>query len=139
MVTYAELLAAYRLKHGALVEPAQGWGSLERSLWLAYSIGRKRGYYDVGTYADKPGDHGIGPPCFAFDLRRRGWVARVGWGWINARRLAAFYWRHHDALSINYVIRGRSVISRSVPRWHRLATGDTSHDWHIHVSGVHAG
>jgi len=140
--TYSTLLAAYKNKHKRLVEPRQGFSSLRPGLWLAYSMGRKRGYYDVGTYARKPGDHSWGDrngfprQALAFDLRRKGWLGRWGWGWVNARRLARFYWKHHQALNINYVIVGRKIISRSRPYWHPLTTGDTSHDWHIHVSGV---
>lgn len=141
MSTYAELLGTYRSKHGKFVEPHQGYGSLNDSLWLAYSMGRKRGYYDVGTYARKPGDHSWGDRhgkpgvALAFDLRRKGWLGRFGWGYQNARKLAQFYWDNHQALNIDYVIVGRDVISRAVPHWHPLTTGDTSHDWHLHISG----
>ena len=141
-MSYRQLLSNYRKKHGGFVEPRQGWTSLDESLWLAYSMGRKRGYYDVGTYANKPGDHSWGDrsgkpgTAMAFDLRRKGWVGRWGWGWWNARRLSAFYVRNADALNIEYVIRGRKYASRRTGfRWVPLTTGDTSHDWHIHVSG----
>lgn len=138
MATYAELLARYRDKHGPLVEPRQGWQSLSKSLWLAYSMGRWRGFTDLGTYVDKPGDHGIGPPCYAFDLGRKDRFLFKGWGYLKARRLAQLYVKEHDALNINYVILGRRIWSRSKPYWHPLTTGDTSHDFHIHVSGVHS-
>jgi len=139
--TYQSLLARYRKKHQRFVEPRQGFESLHGNLWLAYSMGRKRGFYDVGTYARKPGDHSWGDRngrrgvALAFDLRRKGWVGRFGWGWVNARRLARFYWQHHQALNINYVIVGRKIISREHPAW-RPYTRSTSHDWHLHVSGV---
>lgn len=136
-MTYAELLTRYRKRHGKLVEPVQGFESLDRSLHLAYSMGRVRGFTDLGTYVDKPGDHGIGPPCFAFDLGRKDRFFNKGWNYLKARRLAKLYWREHEALSINYVILGRQLISRERPYWHPLTTGDTSHDFHIHVSGVH--
>lgn len=138
-MTYEQLLAQYMEKHKHLVEPRQGFSSLKESLWLAYSMGVKRGYYDVGTYVDKPGDHGwddVHRTSKAFDLRRKGWVGRFGWGYRNARKLAQFYWDNHQALEINYVIVGRELISREKPYWHPLTTGDTSHDWHVHVSGV---
>ena len=137
MTTYTELLARYRKKHGQFVEPRQGWDSLHKSLWLAYSMGRWRGFTDLGTYVDKPGDHGIGPPCYAFDLGRQDRFFFKGWGYLKARRLAKLYVAEHDALHINYVILGRRIWSRNKPYWHPLTTGDTSHDFHIHVSGVH--
>jgi hypothetical protein len=138
--SYVQLRERYLKKHGRLVKPVQGWESLAMSLWLPYSMGIKRGYYDVGTYVNKPGDHGgtrteRHPPAWAFDLRRKGWLGRFGWGYRNARKLANFYWKHHKALSIEYVIVGRQVISREKPYWHDLGNPDTSHDWHIHVSG----
>lgn len=139
--TYDQLLRQYLKKHQKLVQPRQGWDSLRDTLWLAYSMGIKRGYYDVGTYARKPGDHSWGDRhghpgmALAFDIRRKGWLGRFGWGYANARKLAQFYWDNHAALSIDYVIVGREVISRARPYWHPLTTGDTSHDWHIHVSG----
>jgi hypothetical protein len=135
-----QLRDIYKKKHGALVRPRQGWESLASALWLAYSMGIKRGYYDVGTYVNKPGDHGgtdtsRHPPAWAFDLRRKGWRGWFGWGRRNAQKLADFYWDNHKALDIEYVIVGRSIISREKPYWHPLTTGDTSHEWHIHVSG----
>lgn len=142
MATYATLLAQYRQKHGKLVEPVQGWDSLHSNLWLAYSSVIKRGYYDVGTYANKPGDHSWGDrhsrpgTALAFDMRRQGWLGRFGWGFLNAKKTAQWLWDNHEALHINYVIVGRQLISREKPYWHPLTTGDTSHDWHIHVSGV---
>ena len=139
-MTYAQLLSRYRDKHGTLVEPPQGFDSLHEDLWLAYSIGIKRGYYSVGTYARKPGDHSWGDRngqpgvALAFDLRRKGWVGRFGWRFANAKKLARFYWANHKALNLNYVIVGRQIISRQYPTW-RPYTRDSSHDWHIHVSG----
>jgi hypothetical protein len=79
-VTYAQLLARYREKHGALLRPA----SLQPSLHLAYSMGIKRSFTDLGTYNPKstlPGggksDHAY-YPAWAFDLGRPGW--RGLWG-----------------------------------------------------------
>jgi len=136
-MTYPELLRRYKRKHGALVEPRQGFDSLHKSLWLAYSMGRKRGFTDLGTYVNKPGDHGVGPPCYAFDLGRADRFFFKGWGYLKARRLAKLYVANYRSLSINYVILGRRIWSRSKPYWHPLTTGDTSHDFHIHVSGIH--
>jgi len=135
-VTYQELFRRYKKKHGNLVEPKQGFESLHHELWLAYAMGRKRGFTDLGTYANKPGDHGY-RPAYAFDLGRKDRFLFKGWGYIKARRLARLYVRHHRPLGINYVILGRRIRSRQYPYWHPLVTGDTSHDFHIHVSGVH--
>ena len=135
-MSYPELLQRYRDKHGKFVEPRQGFDSLHKSLWLAYSMGRVRGFTDLGTYVNKPGDHGIGPPCFAFDLGREDRFLFKGWGYIKARKLAQLYVAEHDALHINYVILGQRIWSRTKPYWHPLTTGDTSHSFHLHVSGV---
>lgn len=135
-MTHAELLARYRRRHGALVEPVQGFGSLDSTLHLAYSIGRVRSFTDLGTYVDKPGDHGIGPPCFAFDLGRKDRFYFKGWGYLKARRLARLYVREHLGLSIEYVILGDRIWSRE-RGWHAY-TVDHSHDFHLHVSGVHS-
>jgi len=142
MTTHSELLKQYLAKHGKLVKPVQGFGSLHWKLQLAYSMVAKRGYYDVGTYASKPGDHSWGDRnmrpgvALAFDMRRKSWLGRFGWGYTNAQKTAQWIWDNHQALHVNYVIVGRKIISRQKPYWHPLTTGDTSHDWHIHVSGV---
>ena len=135
MSSYQELLKRYEAKHGAFVRPVQGFGSLHPTLHLAYSMGRKRSFTDLGTYVNKPGDHGVGPPARAFDLGRHNRFFNKGWNYLVARNLAKLYWEEHVALSIDYVILGRRIISRSKPYWHPLTTGDTSHDYHIHVSG----
>jgi hypothetical protein len=132
-MTKAELLAGYKRKHGKLVEPVQGWGSLDKSLHLAYSIGRVRNFLDLGTYVNKPGDHGIGPPCFAFDLGAKDRFLFKGWNYLRARRLALLYVREHIGLNIEYVILGRRIWSRE-KGWHSYKR-DASHDFHIHVSG----
>jgi hypothetical protein len=133
-MTYQELLLRYRDKHGALVKPDQGWTSLSANLWLAYSMGRKRGFTDLGTYADKPGDHGYWP-ARAFDLGRNNRFYNKGWNYLVARNLALLYVEHHKALNIDYVILGQRIWSRKYPYWHAF-TRDTSHMWHIHVSGI---
>lgn len=135
-MTYGELLRRYRQKHQRLVEPRQGFHSLDDSLHLAYSMGRKRGFTDLGTYANKPGDHGY-YPAQAFDLGRKDRFFNRGFRYLKARRLCNFYWKHRKALNIEYIILGKKVISRSRPHWHPLTTGDTSHMWHVHVSGHH--
>lgn len=138
-MTYQELLQRYRKKHGHFVEPRQGFDSLCQELWLAYSMGRKRGFTDLGTYVNKPGDHGGhprgSPPAWAFDLGRKNRFFNKGWNYLVARRLAKLYVREYRALNIDYVILGMRIWSRARPYWHPLTTGDTSHQFHIHVSG----
>jgi hypothetical protein len=130
MASYTTLLNNYRAKHGKLVQPV----SLHPSLHLAFSMGLARSFYSVGTYADKPLDHGYWPAS-AFDLRRKGWVGTWGFGFLAANKLAKLYWEHHEALGIKYIIVGRKIISVANPTWRRYDS-DRSHDWHIHVSGV---
>ncbi len=130
MSSYAALLARYKEKHGSLVDDRY----LHPSLALAFSMSIRRSYYSVGTYADKPGDHGY-KRARAFDIRRKGWLGRFGFGWLAAKRWGQKLWDNHEALNIDYVIRGREIISRNKPYWHLLSTSDTSHDWHLHVSG----
>lgn len=136
-MTYTELRNRYLAKHKRLVEPRQGFASLHRSLWLAYSIGRVRGYTDLGTYVNKAGDHGWDDAhrmAAAFDLGRKDRFYNRGWNYLKARRLAKFYWENHEALGIEYVILGDKIISRERPYWHYYGP-DTSHFFHIHVSG----
>ena len=135
MTPYPELLLRYRRKHKRLVEPVQGFDSLHHSLHLAYSMGRKRGFTDLGTYVDKPGDLGAGPPAWAFDLGRVDRFLYKGWSYLKARRLAKLYVKEHRSLNIEYVILGRRIWSRTYG-WHAY-TRDSSHDFHIHVSGHH--
>ena len=137
MLSYGELLSRYKKKHGLLVEPVQGFDSLHEDLWLAYSLGRRRGFTDLGTYAKKPGDHGY-YPAWAFDLGRNNRFFNKGWNYLVARRLALFYVANYRALNIEYVILGQRIWSRAKPYWHPLTTGDTSHAFHIHVSGHHS-
>ena len=135
MTPYPVLLDRYRKRHGKLVEPVQGFDSLHPTLHLAYSIGRQRGFTDLGTYVDKPGDHGEGPPAWAFDLGRKDRFLFKGWNYLKARRLAKLYVREHRALNIEYVILGRRIWSRT-HGWHAY-TRDSSHDFHLHISGHH--
>lgn len=142
--SYATLLARYLRKHKKLVEPVQGWDSLHEDLHLAYSMGRVRGFTDLGTYnpasrlpSGAPSDHSV-KPAWAFDLGRNNRFFNKGWNYLVARRLALFYVKNYLALNIEYVILGDRIWSRSKPYWHALGTGDTSHQWHLHVSGHHS-
>lgn len=138
-MTHSALLARYLKKHKALVEPRQGFDSLCEELWLAYSMGRRRGFTDLGTYVNKPLDHGGLPwarrrPAWAFDLGREDklfwWRA---WGQLMAWRYVRLLVKHHKALNVEYVIYRDRIWSRK-RGWHYYGP-DTSHFWHIHVSG----
>jgi len=147
---YGVLRARYIKKHKALVKPNQGWGSLHSSLHLAYSMGRKRGFTDLGTFVAKPGDHGWDrrrSMAAAFDLGSKDRFYNRGWNYLKARKLALLYVENNEALNIEYVILGMRIWSRSWARarrgpkawskdrgWHEYE-GDTSHMFHIHVSG----
>jgi hypothetical protein len=150
-MTYDKLRQRYLKAHGKLKEPRQGFSSLHPSLWLAYSMGIVRGFTDLGTYVNKSGDHGwddVHRQALAFDLGRKDRFLNRGYNYVKARRLAKLYVRNHKALSINYVILGMRIWSRSWDKarqgpkawnpelgWHRY-DGDTSHMFHLHVSGV---
>ena len=134
--TRKQLAAEYRRVHGALVEPRQGFGSLHKSLHLAYSIGRSHGFTDLGTYVNKPGDHGwddLHRMAMAFDLGREDRFLNKGFAYIKAQKLFWFYVRNHQALEVEYVILGMKIWSRQ-RGFHRY-TGDNSHMFHLHVSG----
>lgn len=141
MSTNAELLARYTKRHGELVAPVQGFDSLHKSLHLAYSIGRVRGFSDLGTYVAKPLDHGgypnppAHPPAWAFDLGRRDHFLYRGWDYLKARRLFRLYVREHEALNVEYVILGDRIWSRE-KGLHSYGP-DRSHFFHMHVSGHH--
>ena len=145
-MTYGELRRRYLRKHKHFVEPRQGFDSLHESLHLAYSMGRKRGFTDLGTYVNKPGDHGWDDRrrmALAFDLGRKDRFLNRGWNYLKARRLCKLYVKHHKALNIEYVILGMRIWSRwgaTVKAWDKdngwhPYGGDTSHMFHIHVSG----
>lgn len=136
-MTYKQLLKRYRDAHGDLVKPRQGWGSLHHSLHLAYSMGRKRSYTDLGTYVNKPLDHGWRDDirmARAFDLGRRNplfW--RMAYGQRAAWSFVSFLVENHEPLSIDYVIYRDKIWSRA-RGWHYYGP-DRSHFYHIHVSG----
>lgn len=138
-MTYKELLARYTKKHGKLHTSK----NLDKSLWLAWSMGLERGFTDLGTYNPKSllpsgakSDHALGPPCFAFDLGRKNRFFFKGFQYLTARRLFKLYVAEHQALSINYVILGKKIWSRE-KGFHDYSDSDGSHAFHIHVSGVH--
>ncbi len=114
-----------------LVEPRQGFASLDRSLWEAYSIGRRLGLTDLGTHNSAsrlPGggmsDHAV-YPAMAFDL---GFSPQTGWDNLQARSVALTLAGRPE---IEYVILGSRIwTSRG---WGSYTAG--GHFNHIHVSG----
>lgn len=115
-----------------LVEPRQGFGSLHRSLWEAYSIGRNAGLTDLGTHnpasrlpSGRPSDHAV-YPAYAFDLgipSSRGFDDPVGRAYVN--RIAG-------RPEVEYIILGNRIYSRGA--WRPYTYG--GHETHAHVSGV---
>ena len=136
-MTYAELLHRYLKKHRRLVEPRQGFDSLHDSLHLAYSMGRKRGFTDLGTYVNKPLDHGWRDDirmARAFDLGRAdGGFWRRQYGQLMTWRYVRMLVKNYKPLGIDYVIYRNKIWSRH-RGWHYYGP-DTSHFWHVHVSG----
>jgi len=116
-----------------LVEPKQGFNSLHRSLWEAYSIGRHMGLSDLGTYnpaSRLPGggksDHAQ-YPAMAFDL---GFSPQTGYGNFTARQ---FFLKMVGRREVEYVILGDKIWSKS-RGLHTYTAG--GHMNHCHVSGV---
>ena len=102
-------------------------------------MARRRSFTDLGTYVAKPLDHGgtdehRGPPAWAYDLGRndkgfwnKAWGKRVAWAYVR------FLVKNHRSLAIEYVIYRDKIWSRK--RGWQSYGPDTSHFWHIHVSG----
>ncbi|MBA2707005.1 MAG: hypothetical protein H0U59_04275 [Gemmatimonadaceae bacterium] len=117
-----------------LVEPHQGFASLDESLWKAYSLGRRMGLSDLGTYnpastlpSGAPSDHSVGPPAFAFDLG-----IEPDTGFQNPVGRAFF-----EAMvgSCGYVILGDRIWSQArASEGVRTYTGG-GHLNHVHCSG----
>lgn len=138
--SYAVLLSRYLKKHKAFVKPVQGFGSLDESLWLAYSMGRKRGFTDLGTYVNKTGDHGWNDQlkrARAFDLGRNNHFFFKGFNYLIARRFCNLLAANYLALGIRYIILGDRIWHRDTQKWEKFKnySKDKSHDFHIHVSG----
>lgn len=126
----------YRWKRKLNVEPRQGFDSLDESMWEAYTIGRRRGFTDLGTYANKSGSHGY-RPAVAFDLGDPLRFKFLGWGYLKARNLAKFYAKNGKRLGLEYVLLGHKMLHREngwKPVW--FADSDGSHKFHIHVDGL---
>lgn len=115
-----------------LVEPTQGWDSLDRSLWALYSSGRRRGFSDQGTYnpnstlpSGRPSDHAV-YPAKAFDL---GFTPATGYSNLAAR---VYFNDCTKDPTVKYVILGNKIWSEA--RGLHAYTGG-GHDSHVHVSG----
>ncbi len=116
-----------------LIEPNQGFNSLHSSLWEAYTIGRRMGLSDLGTYnpdsnlpSGAPSDHAV-YPAMAFDL---GVEPDTGWGNTTGRTFAE---KMAGRPEIEYVILGDRIWSRD-RGWRRYSYGN--HANHCHVSGI---
>lgn len=117
-----------------LVEPRQGWHSLAKSGWVAYSLGRSMGLTDLGTYnpasrlpGGGPSDHALFP-AQAFDL---GVEPDTGWANETGRR---FFEEMVGRPEVEYVILGDKIWSRS-RGLHAYTAG--GHMNHVHVSLRH--
>lgn len=116
-----------------MIEPRQGFGSLDRSLWPAYTLARRMGLSDLGTYNPSSTLPGGGPsdharsPALAFDA---GFFPPVGYAHPQAR---LFFEAMVGRPEVNYVILGDVIWSRARGRHTYTAGG---HMNHVHVSGV---
>ncbi len=126
-----EYAVSIRPKPPPFVEPRQGFESLHRSLWEAYSIGRRAGLSDLGTFnpdsrlpSGRPSDHAV-YPAFAFDL---GFDPDTGWANEQARRVALALGGRPE---IEYVILGNRIHIDG--GWRSYSSG--GHFNHLHASG----
>ena len=126
-------LLQYQPPTPVLVEPKQGFRSLDSTLWEAYSVGRRLGLSDLGTYnpasrlpSGTPSDHAVFP-AFAFDL---GVSPQNGFDNPTGRR---FFELMEGRPGIHYVILGDLIWSTEKGRHAYTAGG---HENHCHVSGV---
>lgn len=118
-----------------LVEPKQGFQSLHKSLWEPYSIGRRLGLSDLGTYnpastlpGGGPSDHSV-YPAVAFDL---GVDPDTGFAHPQGRQFFLEMMRHP---AVEYVILGDRIWShpRRAEGIRKYTAG--GHMNHAHVSG----
>lgn len=115
-----------------LLKPRQGFSSLRKDGWAAYSLGRRLGLSDLGTHNPKstlPGggksDHAYWPArAFDLGLTATGTAARARW----------YYQRMKGRPEIEYVIFERKIWS--VTNGERAYTAG-GHMTHVHVSLKH--
>lgn len=114
------------------VEPRQGYDSLEQSLHEAFSIGRRMGLSDLGTYnpnsklpSGRPSDHAH-YPSKAFDL---GFDPSDT---VSDARSDSFFHLMMHRPEVKYVIRKNQIwsVDRGL---HTYTSG--GHENHVHVSG----
>lgn len=117
-----------------LVEPIQGFHSLDKSLWELYSIGRDMDLSDEGTYnaasklpSGAPSDHAFWP-AFAFDL---GIHASDGYANPTGRKYFDLAIKRTE---VHYVILGTTIWSKEKGLHGYTDGGHTSH---CHTSGIH--
>lgn len=132
-VLYKEFVNSRKPKKPKMVEPNQGFRSLHASLWDAYSLGRRMGLSDMGTYnpasrlpSGRPSDHAV-YPARAFDL---GCYPATGWDNATARHYAQLMAGRPE---VEYVILSPRIWSRR-SGWHSYPYG--GHYNHVHVSGI---
>lgn len=128
--TARKLMATDEPKPQPLIEPRQGFASLSRSLWDAYSDGRRLGLSDEGTFnphsrlpSGAPSDHAV-YPAYAFDLGVPSGRQDLGWRFFNEMK---------SRPGINYVIYQTKIWSRA-SGLHAYTYG--GHESHVHTSGV---
>lgn len=116
-----------------LIEPRQGFDSLMRSGWAAYTLARRLGLRDSGTHnpvATLPGggksDHAY-QPARAFDVS----LTATG----TRERARYFYRLMRERPETEYVIFETKIWSREKGEHAYTAGG---HDTHVHVSLRHA-
>lgn len=115
-----------------LVKPKQGFASLRADLWPAYTLARRLGMPDLGTYnpaSTLPGggksDHAYSP-ARAFD---------VGLPKENGKAKARYFFRQMiERPEVEYVIFEDKIWSRT-KGLHAYTAG--GHLTHVHVSGRH--
>lgn len=114
-----------------LVEPRQGFGSLHRSLWEAYSIARAEPWAtDLGTFngasrlpSGRPSDHAV-YPAMAFD------IGGFSGGSQNPKALALFH-KLRVLPEVEYVLLGRLIGTNDGTR----PFYGGGHETHLHISG----
>lgn len=115
-----------------LVKPKQGFDSLRPDGWAAYTMGRRLGLSDLGTYnptSTLPGggksDHAYDPArAFDLGLTAKGTRERARW----------FYRQMRGRPEVEYVIFERKIWSRANGERTYTAGG---HETHVHVSLRH--
>lgn len=115
-----------------LLKPRQGFASLRQDGWELYTLGRRLGLSDLGTFnpaSTLPGggksDHAFDPArAFDLGLTKLGTRARARW----------FYRLCIGRPEVEYVIFERKIWSRERGEHAYTAGG---HDTHVHVSLRH--